>query len=282
MKRIVLIVLLTLGLVSYARAQTLYSYRFEGSDPAILNPANLAFQTATPAAILQEAGGNHYLRMYTGATDCGPTFDTTCPTVRSEMLIGTMSWQTVSIVTASLRYRTSSTSTSDNDRVTLQFFQYGGCDNCTVGYANTGWTMKFTGVDTLPASGYTARGKTGATLMTRPTLALGTLSTNVWHTLRFIYTFSHSDNGTIRVSVDGVDKGTITTRTVLNQLTGQSTSTSVGGIEPVYFYLNIYDDGSLVPETLDFDDIIIQQGLPAAPPIFSNMFIPATVVGAAQ
>src|SRR6185369_11595407 len=107
--------------------------------------------------------------------------------------------------------------------------------------------------------------KSGEDFQSRPEVQIGAFPPDTWVNVSLTESFNvHPDGGLVQISINGVDKGTIAARTLVN--------TDISN--PIYFYTMVYGPAGATPvspfEYVDFDDITIT-AVPIPPPLITSL-----------
>ena len=196
--------------------------------------ANSSYPNTTPPAILTESNGNHFLRMTAVPQDCGPTFATTCPRTREELLMGHAPETSNITTTYSFSLRIPSSNPSGQYNVLAQLFQGIGVPRVS---GKTIWLGSQNGRIFVRND------------LNQQTLDVGPIQYDKWVDYSLaVYMSTDASLGLVDVSVDGQHVG---------RLTGYATLKDSQYVTDLF--LNVIDYLGVFG-VVDFDNVQIKHG----------------------
>ena len=196
--------------------------------------ADTLMPNSTPTIIRVDPDGNHFLTMTVSPSDCGPSYNTSCPWNRAELFAGAGPNTDNQIVTYSFSMRIPSFNPAANHLLVQVFQGY----RITLNYGRTFWLGTSSG-------GVFVQNDVGG----KKRVNLGSIQYDTWVNYKLVVYLSTDANlGRIDVFKDAELMGSIT---------GQATEKTSQYTSDLFFNVVSFD-GS--PGTVDFDNAQISTG----------------------
>ena len=215
---------LALGLWGGLAEATTISWDFEQSTWPQFGPC---CPNAIPSVILTE-NGNHFSRLTASTTDCGPSYFTTCPRTRAEVVIGNLTSVegATRVYSIDIRFpspaQAPAQAPSGHDSLVWQMVNPGGPELRTswIGSQN-GRVYLGNPIQPVPHTQYEVNlGNIQGPFATVQAIDLGPIDLGVWHTYKIVMIESTNPAvGRLMAYRDGVWIGTLANQATIRNLT---------------------------------------------------------------